>query len=378
DAADVVQETLLAAFRRADGYRGDASVRTWLHRILVNACIDRIRRENRHRTVPLPEAEPRERGADVASDVVTRLSVDAALAELPAHQRVAVVLVDVHGWPVEEVAQVLEVPVGTVKSRSARARLRLGALLGQGRRGGRCPPEPTAPRGPPSCWPTSAGAGSAPGARPRGGRRRPGTPTPRPCSPASPRPGPSSPGWPTPRFPRGTRPGGTPPWPRRPPPARAGGPGAGGCGRRSSRRPCSRPPSSWGCCGDRARGSRARWTGWTWWRRASPSAATSTSATSPARAAGPPACAPSPRPAWIRRPRCWAAATSSPVGGTGYSCCSRAGRGGACTSWSSRPAADRTAGCCSRRARSAGEPAHVADGSLCGGMPVAGKVLHGL
>ncbi|HLU57177.1 MAG TPA: RNA polymerase sigma factor SigM [Pseudonocardia sp.] len=130
DAADVVQETLLAAFRRADGYRGDASVRTWLHRILVNACIDRIRRENRHRTVPLPEAEPRERGADVASDVVTRLSVDAALAELPAHQRVAVVLVDVHGWPVEEVAQVLEVPVGTVKSRCARARLRLGALLG--------------------------------------------------------------------------------------------------------------------------------------------------------------------------------------------------------------------------------------------------------
>src|SRR5690606_33814105 len=161
-----------------DGYRGDASVRTWLHRILVNACIDRIRRENRHRTVPLPEAEPRERGADVASDVVTRLSVDAALAELPAHQRVAVVLVDVHGWPVEEVAQVLEVPVGTVKSRCARARLRLGALLGHVREEVRLPTEPNAPPCPPSCWPTSTRACSTPSARPRCGRRRPGTPTP--------------------------------------------------------------------------------------------------------------------------------------------------------------------------------------------------------
>jgi RNA polymerase sigma-70 factor (ECF subfamily) len=130
DAADVVQEALVAAYRRAGTYRGEASVRTWLHRILLNACIDRLRKEHRQRTVPLPESEPRERRPDVAMDVVTRLSVVDALAELPAHQRVAVVLVDVQGWPVDEVAEVLEVPVGTVKSRCARGRVRLGALLG--------------------------------------------------------------------------------------------------------------------------------------------------------------------------------------------------------------------------------------------------------
>jgi RNA polymerase sigma-70 factor, ECF subfamily len=130
DAADVVQEALVAAYRRAGTYRGEASVRTWLHRILVNACIDRLRKEHRNDTVPLPEVEPPERRRDVAMDVVTRLSVADALAELPAHQRVAVVLVDVQGWPVDEVAEVLEVPVGTVKSRCARGRVRLGVLLG--------------------------------------------------------------------------------------------------------------------------------------------------------------------------------------------------------------------------------------------------------
>jgi RNA polymerase sigma-70 factor, ECF subfamily len=130
DAADVVQEALVAAFRRAGTYRGEASVRTWLHRILINACIDRLRKDRRHDTVPFPDVEPRERRRDVAVDVVTRLSVVDALAELPAHQRVAVVLVDVQGWPVDEVAEVLEVPVGTVKSRCARGRVRLGTLLG--------------------------------------------------------------------------------------------------------------------------------------------------------------------------------------------------------------------------------------------------------
>jgi RNA polymerase sigma-70 factor (ECF subfamily) len=130
DAADVVQEALVAAYRGAGSYRGEASVRTWLHRILVNACIDRLRKERRQVTVPLADAEPCDRRQDVAMDVVTRLSVVDALAELPPHQRVAVVLVDVQGWPVDEVAEVLEVPVGTVKSRCARGRVRLGTLLG--------------------------------------------------------------------------------------------------------------------------------------------------------------------------------------------------------------------------------------------------------
>ena len=137
DAADVVQEALVAAYRRAGSYRGEAAVRTWLHRILVNACIDRIRQERRRGTVPLPDTEPPPRRPDMATELVTRLAVDDALAALPEHQRLAVVLVDVQGWPVHEAAAVLEVPVGTVKSRCARGRARLAVLLGHLREEGR-------------------------------------------------------------------------------------------------------------------------------------------------------------------------------------------------------------------------------------------------
>jgi RNA polymerase sigma-70 factor, ECF subfamily len=130
DAADVVQEALVSAFRRATSYRGEASVRTWLHRILINACIDRLRHERRRNVVPLAEIPPAAHGSDPAADLVTRLAVDDALAELPLAQRLAVVLVDVQGWPVQDAAEILEIPVGTVKSRCARGRARLAVLLG--------------------------------------------------------------------------------------------------------------------------------------------------------------------------------------------------------------------------------------------------------
>ena len=129
DAADAVQEALIAALRRAHTYRGDASVRTWLSRIAVNICIDRIRRDRVRPTVawgdrdlPAPD--------DPTGRLVTRMAVDDALAALTVPQRVAVVLVDMEGWPVAEVARLEGVPVGTVKSRCARARTRLAELLG--------------------------------------------------------------------------------------------------------------------------------------------------------------------------------------------------------------------------------------------------------
>jgi len=130
DAADAVQEALVSAYRRAATYRGDASVRTWLHRVVVNACIDRIRHERARRTVPWPDRDVPARGADPALELATRLDVDEALAALPMEQRLAVVLVDVQGWAVAEAAAVLDVPVGTVKSRCARGRARLAVLLG--------------------------------------------------------------------------------------------------------------------------------------------------------------------------------------------------------------------------------------------------------
>jgi RNA polymerase sigma-70 factor, ECF subfamily len=129
DAADAVQEALVSAYRRAGSYRGEASVRTWLHRILVNTCVDRIRYEGRRATVPLAGRESAGR-RDLAGEVATRLALAEALAELPAEQRMAVVLVDVQGWSVADAAHLLEVPVGTVKSRCARGRARLAVLVG--------------------------------------------------------------------------------------------------------------------------------------------------------------------------------------------------------------------------------------------------------
>ena len=130
DAADAVQDALISAFRRASSFRGEASVRTWLHRIVVNVCIDRMRRERVRRTVPWPESDLRAPRPDPATELATRLAVDDALAALPPEQRLAVVLVDVQGHPVAEAAEILQVPPGTVKSRCARARARLAALLG--------------------------------------------------------------------------------------------------------------------------------------------------------------------------------------------------------------------------------------------------------
>src|SRR3954470_8451538 len=129
EAADAVQDALLSAHRGAARFRGDSAVTTWLHRIVVNACLDRVRRRAARPADPLPETtEVPARGDDIGS-LVTGLDVNAALATLPVEQRGALVLVDMYGWSVEDAAQVLECAVGTVKSRCARGRARLLPLL---------------------------------------------------------------------------------------------------------------------------------------------------------------------------------------------------------------------------------------------------------
>jgi RNA polymerase sigma-70 factor, ECF subfamily len=132
DAADAVQDALLNAFRRASSFRGNAAVTTWLHRIVVNACLDRMRQSASRPSVAWAEEfDPPSSGSDPGTRAAIRLDVEAALATLPDDQRVAVVLVDMEGYPVAEVAQLLGCPVGTVKSRCARARARLLPLLAQ-------------------------------------------------------------------------------------------------------------------------------------------------------------------------------------------------------------------------------------------------------
>ena len=131
EAADAVQDALLSAYRAAGRFRGESAVTTWLHRIVVNACLDRARRRQARPTVPLPETETlAARAATPQYDSDTSLTVQAALAQLPAEQRVALVLLDMHGYSVAEIAAMLGVAEGTVKSRCSRGRARLAVLLG--------------------------------------------------------------------------------------------------------------------------------------------------------------------------------------------------------------------------------------------------------
>ncbi|MEV7429498.1 RNA polymerase sigma factor SigM [Nocardioides sp. NPDC092400] len=142
DAADGLQDGLVAAYRRAGSFRGDAAVTTWLHRVVVNACLDRLRAARVRRTERLPDdlEEYGDRGtaspdpgvedpADASVRTERRRAVLAALAALPAEQRAALVLVDMEGYPVAEVAVILGCAVGTVKSRCSRGRTRLAELL---------------------------------------------------------------------------------------------------------------------------------------------------------------------------------------------------------------------------------------------------------
>ena len=125
DAADALQDAMISAFRNAASFRAESQVTTWLHRIVVNACLDRIRRRQARPTVPLPEAGPAEPAAprDAIAEQDTRMAVQDALGELPEEQRAAIVLVDVEGRSVTEAAAMLGVAEGTVKSRCARGRV---------------------------------------------------------------------------------------------------------------------------------------------------------------------------------------------------------------------------------------------------------------
>lgn len=136
EAADAVQDALVSAYRAAASFRGQAAVTTWLHRITVNACLDRARKAKTRRTATMPEPErleallePHESAAEPAERTDLRRELQAALEELPAEQRAALVLVDMEGYPVAEAARILDTPVGTVKSRCARGRARLLPLV---------------------------------------------------------------------------------------------------------------------------------------------------------------------------------------------------------------------------------------------------------
>jgi RNA polymerase sigma-70 factor (ECF subfamily) len=132
DAPDATQEALLAVVRGLHRFDGHAAFTTWLYRVTTNACLDELRRRRRRPLPGLEDDRPLDgpaTGSDPASAVAARVDVDAALARLAPEFRAAVVLRDLCGLDYAEIADVLGVPPGTVRSRIARGRGQLADLM---------------------------------------------------------------------------------------------------------------------------------------------------------------------------------------------------------------------------------------------------------
>lgn len=142
DAEDLAQESFLKVFRALPSFKGDAQFSTWLYRIVTNTCLDERRKRGRkpvlvsidkpvatgdgEMTIPLPDKAPDPLCETLAGELQTE--IQELLAQLPQEQRVVIVMRDLEGYSYEEIAAVLGVNMGTVKSRLNRARARLRDL----------------------------------------------------------------------------------------------------------------------------------------------------------------------------------------------------------------------------------------------------------
>jgi len=132
DALDATQDAMIATVRGLHRFDGRAAFSTWAYRVATNACLDELRRRARRPDPGLPELEHAPRGGAPGMDETStdRLDLDGALAGLSPEFRSVIVLRDQLGLDYAEIAQVLEVPPGTVRSRIARGRAALAAALG--------------------------------------------------------------------------------------------------------------------------------------------------------------------------------------------------------------------------------------------------------
>jgi len=134
EAEDVAQEAFVRAHRALGGFRGDAKLSTWLYAITSRLCLNRLAsgerrmaRQGEHALLRLSDAGPRPDAALERRELETALG--RAIAELPEDRRIVVVLRDIEGLSYEEIAQVLELELGTVRSRLHRARAELKEKL---------------------------------------------------------------------------------------------------------------------------------------------------------------------------------------------------------------------------------------------------------
>jgi RNA polymerase sigma-70 factor, ECF subfamily len=173
DAEDATQDTFLNLARRADQFRGDSRWSTFVYRVAINACRDLQRRQARRPQTPVEDIAQAQAAAGLPPDTTpdeaagrdTAIAVQAALAQLDDLSRTLIVLCAIQGMSYPEAAQVLDMPVGTIKSRVFRARAQLADLLADHRDGDGDEPVPAtedrrpphtlaprrqAPRGPPA------------------------------------------------------------------------------------------------------------------------------------------------------------------------------------------------------------------------------------
>lgn len=130
-ALDAMQDTFVTVFRKLDKFSGDSAFSTWLYRVTINTCYDQLRKTKRRKTEPLPEhhdpADPSTQGEFDAAEV--RPDIANALSRIPEDFRNAVLLADLQGLPLSDVAEIVGVPVGTIKSRVFRGRRLLADIL---------------------------------------------------------------------------------------------------------------------------------------------------------------------------------------------------------------------------------------------------------
>lgn len=134
DARDATQDAFLTALRKLSSFRGDAAFTTWLHRIAVNACYDLLRKRVRspmlERVVDDEFSHEPPPSPDHAAQTELSIDVRRALMDVPEDYRVVMILHDVQDLPYNEVAAIVGVPVGTVKSRLHRGRVALAKAMG--------------------------------------------------------------------------------------------------------------------------------------------------------------------------------------------------------------------------------------------------------
>ena len=135
DALDATQDTLLTVYRKIGQFRGDSAFSTWLHRITINACYDILHKKARQPMLHVVDEDDREHEPgppveDHAAAVAGGIDAARALQEVPEDFRAVLILADVHDLAYEEIAEILEVPIGTVKSRVYRGRVALARAMG--------------------------------------------------------------------------------------------------------------------------------------------------------------------------------------------------------------------------------------------------------